>query len=391
MKTIQLNFFIALLAASFFSFSVQQSLFAGDLLSGPTTRTWTNVSYASTSSTQKLDIFLPSTGDGPFPIVIWIHGGAFKMGSKDNPQSKTALNNAGFAVVSINYRLSSESIWPAQLEDLKAVVTFLKTNSSTYFLNPDKIGSWGASAGGHLSAMMGIALAADPATRIQACVDWFGPVDFYNQDADMMLSGVARCTDANGDANSPESALIGVQVSTHKTEADNASPVVKAAALDAGTKVPAFLIMHGGKDCNIGANQSVRLHSAITEKFGLTQSNYVFLPNGTHGGGDFTLASTEKTVVDFFISTLLSTTTVSTVKTDDCIMYPNPATDAVFIKSSLPNDQINNFEITDLSGRVIKSGKVVNSQISVEGLKGMAFIQLKSGDITIFNQKIFVL
>jgi len=104
---------------------------AANSVNGPVTRTWTNVAYASTSATQKLDIFLPSSGDGPFTVVIWIHGGAFKMGSKDNPQSKSALNNAGFAVVSINYRLSSEAIWPAQLDDLKAVVKFLRTNAST--------------------------------------------------------------------------------------------------------------------------------------------------------------------------------------------------------------------------------------------------------------------
>ena len=243
---------------------------AANSVNGPVTRTWKNVAYANASARNILDIYLPSTGDGPFPVVIWVHGGAFKMGSKDNPQSKTALTNAGFAVVSINYRLSSEAIWPAQLDDLKAVVKFLRVNASTYFLNTDKIGSWGASAGGHLSAMMGIALASDPETCIQACVDWFGPVDFYNMDAD-----IALCDDS--------------------------------------VNVPPFLIMHGGKDCNIGAKQSERLNEAINTKFGTTKSTYVFLANGTHGGGDFTLDSTEKTVIDFFTSKLL-TVTASPVK-----------------------------------------------------------------------------
>jgi acetyl esterase/lipase len=75
---------------------------AANSVNGPVTRTWTNVTYASASTRNVLDIYLPPTGDGPFPVVIWIHGGAFKMGSKDNPQSKSALNNAGIAVVSIN-------------------------------------------------------------------------------------------------------------------------------------------------------------------------------------------------------------------------------------------------------------------------------------------------
>jgi len=357
---------------------------------GPVSRTWTNVAYASTSASQKLDIFLPSAGDGPFPVVIWIHGGAFKMGSKDNPQSKSALNNAGFAVVSINYRLSSEAIWPAQLEDLKAVVKFLRTNASTYFLNTDKIGSWGASAGGHLSAMMGIALASDPETRIQACVDWFGPVDFYNMDADIALSGVARCTGANGDANSPESALIGVQVSTHKAESDNASPVVKATLLDASVNVPPFLIMHGGKDCNIGAKQSERLNEAINAKLGATKSTYVFLANGTHGGGDFTLASTEKTVIDFFTSKLLTVTASPAIKENELLVYPNPATNVVNIRQNTSSEPVTYFEISDINGRLVKSGPVSGNSIDINGLHGFYFLRLKTAEKTIKTERITV-
>jgi acetyl esterase/lipase len=363
---------------------------AANSVNGPVTRTWTNVTYASASTRNVLDIYLPPTGDGPFPVVIWIHGGAFKMGSKDNPQSKSALNNAGFAVVSINYRLSSEAIWPAQLDDLKAVVKFLRTNASTYFLNTDKIGSWGASAGGHLSAMMGIALARDPETRIQACVDWFGPVDFYNMDADIALSGVARCTGANGDANSPESALIGVQVSTHKAESDNASPVVKATLLDASVNVPPFLIMHGGKDCNIGAKQSERLNEAINTKYGTTKSTYVFLANGTHGGGDFTLASTEKTVIDFFTSKLLTVTASPVIQENELLVYPNPATNVVFIRQNTSSEPVTHFEISDINGRLVKSGPVSGNSIDINGLHGFYFLRLKTANKTIKTERITV-
>lgn len=273
--------------------------------SSSTSRSWTNVSYSSTSSACKLDIFLPSTGSGPFPMVVWIHGGAFKMGSKDNPQSLTALKNAGFAVVSINYRLSTEAKWPAQLNDLKACVKFLKTNASTYSLNPNKIASWGASAGAHLSCMMGAALASDPATRIQATVSWFPPMHFYYMDADMALSGVSCCTGANGDASSPESALLGVTVSQNEAACYAASPISYVDTMNVNTPLPKFLLMHGGKDCNIGANQSVRFHTAVTNRFGASQATYQFLPNGTHGGGDFTLASTETTVINFLKAQLM--------------------------------------------------------------------------------------
>lgn len=273
-------------------------------------RTWLNISYANLSPAQKLDIYLPAVGDGPFPVVIWIHGGGFIGGSKDHPQtalnqrSRTALKNAGFAIVEINYRLSLEAKWPAQLEDIRSVVLFLRKNASKYSLDPNKIGAWGASAGGYLSAMMGIVLANDVKTRIQAVVDWFGPTDFFNMDADMALSGVSPKSGPAGDANSAVSIFIGVQVSTHKVESDSANLIFKVKALDNSTLIPPFLIMHGGKDSSIGANQSLRLHDAITTKFGPASSTYIFLPEGSHAGGDFNLKFTEETVIKFFISKL---------------------------------------------------------------------------------------
>lgn len=264
-----------------------------------TTRTWLNVAYATASAAQAMDIYLPTTGTGPFPTVIWIHGGAFKFGDKANPQSLTALNNAGYAVVSINYRLSGEAQWPAQLNDLKSMVTYLRTHATEYALDTNKFAVWGASAGGHLASMTGIALASDSTTRMQAVVNWFGPIDFYNMDEDMIASGVTRCTGANGAADSPESALIGATVSENKAKADAASPLTYLAALPASTQLPPFLIMHGLMDCNIAPKQSERLHTAIQAKFGSTKSSILKLAAGTHGGGEFKDAYVETTVIDF--------------------------------------------------------------------------------------------
>jgi acetyl esterase/lipase len=272
---------------------------ATDTTTAIQTRSWKDIAYATASNSQKMDIYLPSSGSGAFPTVIWIHGGAFKFGDKANPQSLTALNNAGYAVVSVNYRLSNEAQWPAQLDDLKSIVTYLRTNAATYHLDTNKIGAWGASAGGHLTAMMGIALAADPATRIQAAVDWFGPIDFYNMDTDILATNVTRCTGANGAANSPESALIGATVSENKSKADAASPLSYLAALPTTTTLPPFYVSHGLMDCNIAAAQSEHLHNAIRAKFGESKSTYLPLANGTHGGGDFTAAYVETAVIDF--------------------------------------------------------------------------------------------
>ncbi len=358
-----------------------------------TTRSWTNVAYANTSSTQKLDIFLPSTGEGPFPVVIWIHGGAFKMGSKDNPQSKTALNNAGFAVVSINYRLSTEAKWPAQLDDLKACVKFLRSNASTYALDPTKFASFGASAGGHLASMMGAALASDPATRVQATVEWFGPLHFYYMDEDMLasdfiLGGGSRATGANGESNSPESALIGVTVKENLAACYAASPLSFIDTMNVNTPFPPFLCMHGNKDPNIAPKQSVRLHNAIQARFGTAKSQYILLPAGTHGGGDFTLASTETTVVNFLTAQLKSTTAITTTSQEaDVLVYPTHVTSGFNIKTSTSNAT---YEIYDLSGALIRKGDVSAQTINSAGLKGMYIVRVITENKKITNKKIIV-
>lgn len=353
------------------------------------TRTWTNLSYSSASATDVLDIYLPATGDGPFPVVIWIHGGAFKMGSKANPQSLTALNNAGFAVVSINYRLSTEAIWPAQLNDLKACVKFLKTNAATYALNPNKIASWGASAGAHLSCMMGAALASDPATRIQATVSWFAPIHFYYQDADMALSGVTRCTGANGDASSPESALIGAQVSLNKALCDAASPVSFVDTLNSSTPLPNFLLMHGGLDCNIGANQSVRMHNAIQNRFGAAKSQYIFLPNGTHGAGDFSLSSTETTVINFLKAQLISTDTPAIKAENNLKISYNSTLKILTIEDESLNPGSTRFSIYDLSGMEVKTGDLKSKTIEMGDMKGVYLLRLQ--DVTFSITKKIIL
>ncbi len=369
---------------------ISQTACADSNLTG--TRTWTNVSYSSVSSTCKLDVFLPATGDGPFPVVIWIHGGAFKMGSKSNPQSKTALNNAGFAVVSIDYRLSSEAIWPAQLNDLKACVKFLKTNATTYSLNPNKIASWGASAGAHLSLMMGAALASDPATRIQATVSWFPPMHFYYQDEDMVLSGTSRCTGANGDANSPESALIGAQVSTHKALCDAASPISFVDTMNVTTPLPNFLLMHGGKDCNIGANQSVRFNNAVKTRFGDAKSQYIFLANGTHGGGDFTLTSTETTVINFLKAQLMNTTAVNIPKSATKINLSYNTSNKSLVVNNLGASSANlNYHLYNTSGLLVKQGKLNNSSINMSGLSGIYLLKLNEGNQVIGIQKVAII
>ena len=117
-----------------------------------------DLAYADQSEAQKLDLYLPTTGDGPFPVVMMVHGGGFMFGDKADGAGLTGVDQlleAGYAVASINYRLSGEATWPAQIYDAKAAVRFLRANAAQYNLDPERFGAWGASAGGNLVAMLG--------------------------------------------------------------------------------------------------------------------------------------------------------------------------------------------------------------------------------------------
>jgi alpha-beta hydrolase superfamily lysophospholipase len=119
-------------------------------------QSYTDVVYASKSLSNKLDVYVPSTGKGPYPTIVIIHGGGFSGGDK-GPESRyaNAMVSRGFAVACINYRLSSEAKFPAQIYDVKAAIRFLKANASTYSMDTAKFVTWGESAGGGLAALAG--------------------------------------------------------------------------------------------------------------------------------------------------------------------------------------------------------------------------------------------
>jgi hypothetical protein len=116
------------------------------------TPTQKDVAYTSTAGTQKLDLYLPA-GEGPFPVIVNIHGGGFKLGDKgmvDNGIGKAFLN-AGYAIASIDYRLSGEAKFPAAVLDAKAAVRFLRANAAKYNLDPNKIVAFGENRQGETS------------------------------------------------------------------------------------------------------------------------------------------------------------------------------------------------------------------------------------------------
>ncbi len=258
----------------------------------------TDMRYAKGSERHVLDLMLP---DAPHPpLVVYIHGGAFLMGGKgDGAREREALLQAGFAVASVNYRLTDSAIWPAQLDDLKAALAFLRANAATLGFDASRIASFGPSAGGHLSASIGIALAGDAATRLAASVIWFPPVDFPTMDDDIAATAIERATGRNDGPNSPESRLIGATVAQNPDLARAAGPIARLAELPPGAPLPAMLIMHGALDPFIAANQSRRLHAAVAAHGTCPDLRLEILALGTHGGGSFEAPRTLARVTDF--------------------------------------------------------------------------------------------
>lgn len=278
------------------------------------TNKWLDVAYASASESEKLDIYLPNEGEGPFPVIIAIHGGAFMMGTKTGGDVTAMLGGLerGYAVVSVEYRLSGEAIFPAQINDIKAAIRFLRANATTYNLDPNKFATWGGSAGGSLSALAGtsgdvVALQddslgnADQSDRVQAAVDWFGPIYFSLMDQQFADLGLTPKMGATSSSSSPESAYLGATVGTTEAEAavTAASPQTYISADD-----PAFMIQHGTADTNIPITQSIDFSKLLTDTLGADKVIFEQLEGAGHGTSEFSTAENVAKVLDFLDSQL---------------------------------------------------------------------------------------
>ena len=251
-----------------------------------------DIPYATKSDAQKLDIYFPDKGDGPYPVLISIHGGGFEIGDKKNAMVEPMLKGLerGYAVVSINYRLSGEAKWPAQIYDCKAAVRWLKANADKYMLNPDKIAAWGGSAGGHLSSMLGTSGGVDKledlslgnpeySSRIQTVVDWFGPTEFLKMDDQLKESGVENPM-KHSVPGSPESNLLGKNIILVPQLAKQADPTTYITFDD-----PPFFIQHGTEDKFVPYQGSVNFGRELGKKLGYKNVYLELFPATGHGTG----------------------------------------------------------------------------------------------------------
>ncbi|HEY1379085.1 MAG TPA: alpha/beta hydrolase [Gemmataceae bacterium] len=229
----------------------------------------------------KLDLYLPPA-DGPLPLVVWVHGGGWEKGSKDGAGPSLDLLRQGYAVASINYRLSPQAVFPAQIVDCKAAIRHLRSVAAEYHLDTDHVGVWGASAGGHLVALLGTTGDADFAdgsgdkkysSTVQAVCDWFGPADFLHWGQyDLSHPGDGR--------PNPITRLLGGLVVDKQELAKQASPVAHVSKSCAP-----FFIAHGDHDPLVPLQQSESLNEAL-KKAGV-EATLVVVKGAGHGGPGF--------------------------------------------------------------------------------------------------------
>lgn len=221
----------------------------------------------------------------PLPVVVFIHGGAWRRGSRDAgiPALVPLVASGHYAGVSVGYRLSQEAIWPAQIHDCKAAIRWVRAQADKYGFDPQKVGVWGTSAGGHLVSLLGTSGGVKElegengspgvSSRVQCVVDFCGPSDFLE-----FAKFNRTALPATASAESPESLLLGGPVLARQEAARQASPVTYASADD-----PPFLIVHGTDDPLVPFSQAELLYAAL-KKAG-AKPLLVKIEGGGHGIG----------------------------------------------------------------------------------------------------------
>jgi acetyl esterase/lipase len=224
----------------------------------------------------ELDIYKLKEQHEPY-LIVWIHGGAWRSGSKENPP--LGLLGYGYALASVNFSLSTEHIFPAQVHEIKAAIRFLRANANKYGYQADKIIIWGSSSGGHLASLVAttnnnkdlegnIGDYTRTSSSVQACIDYFGPTN--------LLTILNQSTPHGLDVRLPAlTILFGKPIDQATALAKLASPVYHVDADD-----PPMFIAHGEQDAQVPINQSIELMSAYKSKNLKVQIE--FIPNAGH-------------------------------------------------------------------------------------------------------------
>jgi len=270
--------------------------------------------YALKSQAQKLDLYLPARSDGHTPVIMWLHPGGFFAGDKDGSGTVDPLSyvnlprlfgpmlERGYAVASVNYRLSDEALFPALIHDVKASIRWVRANATKYGFNKERVAAWGSSAGGYLAAMLAVSggvgeledlSLGNPAesSRIFAAVDWYGPTDFLKMDEQHLELGQPVLAN---DPDSPESRLIGGALPLHPEKCKASSPITYI-----GPGSAPIYIQHGKKDDIVPYLQSVVFEERLRGEIGTEKVILEVVDNVGHADPLFFLPGNIHKMLDF--------------------------------------------------------------------------------------------
>jgi acetyl esterase/lipase len=271
-------------------------------------RKWLDIAYADRSPSQKLDIYLPDEGDGPFPVIVSLHGGAFMGCDKADLQILPMLKGLkrGYAVVGVNYRLSGEAVFPALVSDVKAAVRWIRAHAAEHKLDGSWIAAWGCSAGGYLALMLGTSAGipelderslgdAEQPANVQAVVAWYAPTDFLAMDKQLEAAGLLLTEgQTHNGAQSPESLLLGAKITEipERVRAANPATYIRAGA-------PPFLLQHGTRDPVVPAQQSVNMAARLRAVLGPERVTLELIEGAEHADPKFETRENVSRVLDF--------------------------------------------------------------------------------------------
>lgn len=252
-------------------------------------RKYLDIPYASESPKQCMDIYLPEEGEGPFAVLFHIHGGGFALGDKRDDHMDTYLKflEKGIAVGSIEYRLSGEAIFPAAVLDCRQAIRFAREHAAEYQIDPEHIGVIGGSAGGNLSAILGMNIpngefpGEEDGTFIGSCrvnvaVDQFGPIDFKSMDEQARANKISFVD--HDQPTSAESSYMGGPIQ----ELDDAYVAKANPVTYINPQMAPLLVQHGCVDRLVPYQQSEVLVNAVKEKQPKAIVVFITLPTADH-------------------------------------------------------------------------------------------------------------
>lgn len=259
-------------------------------------RKFMDISYAEGSERRKLDIYLPNEGEGPFPVVLDIHGGGWYFGNKSEHKLNPALHmiSRGYAIVSISYTLSGQDHLPIQIYEVKAAIRYLRKHADEYHLDGSHIALWGESSGSHYAALTATSASAleledysiggneDMSSKVQAVIGWFTPTNLGNITEQLWICGQNVPREANEAPDSPPAIILGAVPQTVPE---------KVKQMDPNTYVnpdcPPFFLFHGTNDCVVPIMSSMVLAQNLMTAIGAEKVKFKWVRDGKHIKDDF--------------------------------------------------------------------------------------------------------